>query len=72
MNILLKKLISSLVFNSSLFLILLLGIQNSSQKNRINLIVDKTVELPISFTVGVSFITGSLIANLLPFYHKHK
>ena len=72
MNFLFKKLIFSLVFNSSLFLILLLGIQNSSQKTRINLIIDKTVELPVSFTVGVSFITGSLLWNLLPFYYNFK
>ena len=72
MNFLFKKLTFSLVFNSSLFLILLLGIQNSSQKTRINLLVDKTVELPISFTVGVSFITGSLLGNLLLFNYNRK
>jgi uncharacterized integral membrane protein len=72
MNFLLKKLIFSLVFNSSLFFILLLGIQNSSQKARINLLVDKTVELPISFTVGISFITGSLVGNLLLFKYNRK
>ena len=72
MNFLIKKLIFSLVFNSSLFLILFLGIQNSSQKTRINLLVDKTVELPISFTVGVSFITGSLLGNLLLFNYNRE
>ena len=72
MNFLFKKLTFSLVFNSSLFLILLLGIQNSSQKTRINFLVDKTVELPISFTVGVSFITGSLLGNLLLFNYNRR
>ena len=72
MNFLFKKLIFSLVFNSSLFLILFLGIQNSSQKTRINLLIDNTVELPISFTVGVSFITGSLLGNLLLFNYNRK
>ena len=72
MNFLFKKLTFSLVFNSSLFLILFIGIQNSSQKTRINLLVDKTVELPISFTVGVSFITGSLLGNLLLFNYNRK
>lgn len=72
MNFLFKKLIFSLVFNSSLFLILFIGIQNSSQKTRINLLVDKTVELPISFTVGVSFITGSLLGNLLLFNYNRE
>ena len=72
MNFLFKKLIFSLVFNSSLFLILFLGIQNSSQKTRINLLIDNTVELPISFTVGVSFITGSLLGNLLLFNYNRE
>ena len=72
MNFLFKKLIFSLVFNSSLFLILFIGIQNSAQKTRINLLVDKTVELPISFTVGVSFITGSLLGNLLLFNYNRE
>ena len=72
MNFLFKKLTFSLVFNSSLFLILLLGIQNSSQKTRINLLVDKTVELPISFILGMSFITGSITGSFLITNPKNK
>ena len=61
----LKKLFFISTFNLSLFLILMNGIQNSSIKKRVNLIFSDTVKLPISFIVGVSFITGSLTGSLL-------
>ena len=49
----------------SLFFILLVGIQNSSNKTKVDFLLFKTVFLPISFTMGVSFISGSIIGNLL-------
>ena len=65
MLIKLKQLFFIITFNLSLFLILMNGIQNSSIKKRVNLIFSDTVELPVSFIVGVSFITGSLTGSLL-------
>ena len=65
MLIKLKKLFFIITFNFSLFLILMNGIQNSSTKKRVNLIFSDTVKLPLSFIVGVSFITGSLTGSLL-------
>ena len=61
---LLKKIFLNFTFNFSLFLILMIGIQNSSNKTKVNFIIGETVELPISFIVGVSFISGSLIGIL--------
>ena len=61
----LKKLFFIVTFNFSLFLLLMVGIQNSSSKKRVNLIVNETVKLPVSFIVGVSFISGSLTGSLL-------
>ncbi len=61
----LKKLIFICTFNISLFLILMIGIQNSSNKNRVNFIKSNTIELPISFILGISFITGNLAGSLL-------
>ena len=61
----LKKLIFIFTFHSSLFLLLMIGIQNSSNKNEVNLLISKTVALPISFIIGISFISGSLTGNLL-------
>ena len=40
-------------------------IQNSSNKNKVDLIVNETIELPISFIIGTSFITGSFIGSFL-------
>ena len=65
MNSLGKKLLFTVVFNSCLFVILFVAIQNSSNKRKVDLIVDETIELPISFIVGSSFILGSLLGNLL-------
>tara|TARA_B100000242_G_C43012132_1_gene470574 strand:+ start:804 stop:962 length:159 start_codon:yes stop_codon:yes gene_type:complete len=42
----------------------MVGIQNSSSKRKVNLIISETVQLPVSFIIGVSFITGSISANL--------
>jgi len=60
-----KKLFFTITFNFSLFLILMIGIQNSSIRKKVNLIINDTVKLPISFIVGVSFISGSLTGTLL-------
>ncbi len=63
----LKKIIFFASFNISLFCFLMLGIQNSSEKIKVNLIVNQTIALPISFTIGTSFIIGSMIGSLISF-----
>ena len=60
-----KKLLLSAIFNSFLFFLLLIGIQNSSNKSKVDLLVEETIELPISFIVGSSFILGSIIGSFL-------
>ena len=60
-----KKIFFTLTFNSSLFLILMIGIQNSSEKSKVNILFNETVSLPISFIVGISFITGNLAGSLI-------
>ena len=65
MSLFIKKLTLAVIFNSCLFLILFIGIQNSSSKSKVNLLVDKTIELPISFIVGTSFIFGSFLGSFL-------
>ena len=65
MSIILKKIIHSLTFNTCLFFLLLIGIQNSSNKSKVNFLINETVKLPISFIIGSSFVSGSLIGSLL-------
>ena len=65
MSFLIKKIFFAVIFNSFLFVILFIGIQNSSSKNKVNLLIDETVELPTSFIVGSSFILGSIFGSFL-------
>ena len=67
-----KKIIFSITFNSCLFLLLIIGIQNSSNKRKVNLFKKDTVALPISFIVGVSFITGSITGSFVPIFFDKK
>ena len=61
----LKKIFFGLTFNLTLFLLLMIGIQNSLNKEKVNLIIGETVNLPISFIIGISFISGSIAGNLI-------
>ena len=65
MSLILKKIIHSLTFNTCLFFLLLIGIQNSSNKSKVNFLINETVKLPISFIIGSCFVSGSLIGSLL-------
>ena len=65
MSLILKKIIHSLTFNTCLFFLLLIGIQNSSNKSKVNFLINETVKLPISFIIGTNFIGGSLIGSFL-------
>jgi len=60
-----RKLFFTITFNSTLFLILLIGIQNSLVKKKVNLLLNETIALPISFIIGSSFISGSILGSIL-------
>ena len=60
MKIALKNLSFIFVFNSCIFIMLIIGIQNSFNKSKVNLLLRETVNLPISFIIGTSFVSGSL------------
>ena len=68
----LQQLLFIFSFNLSLFLLLMIGIQNSSIRKNVNLLIAETITLPISFIIGVSFISGSLTGNLLKMDFKNK
>ena len=63
MSVMLKKIIFAITINSSLFLLLMIGIQNSANKSRVNFLINETVKLPISFVIGSSFICGSILGS---------
>ena len=72
MSYLIKKIFFAITFSFCLFIILVTGIQNSHNRSKVDLLIDKTVSLPIGFITGTSFICGSLFGNLLTlnFYKK--
>ena len=72
MNLLVKKLFFNAIFNSCLFALLLIGIQNSSSKSKVSFLIDETIELPISFIVGSSFIMGSIFGSFIVFKMPNK
>ncbi len=65
MSFIIKKILLSAIFNSCLFFLLLIGIQNSSNKSKVDLLIEETIELPISFIIGSSFIVGSILGSFL-------
>ena len=62
-----KKLFFTAIFNSCLFMLLFIGIQNSSNKSEVDLLIEETIELPISFIMGSSFILGSILGSIISF-----
>ena len=62
-----KKIFYSAFFNSCLFALLFVGIQNSSNKSKVDFLINETIELPISFVVGSSFILGSFFGSFISF-----
>jgi len=65
MNLSIKKILFNFLFNSALLIMLIIGIQNSTERNKVDLLINETVELPISFIIGVSFISGSLLGSFI-------
>ena len=64
MLVLLRKIVFIFTLNSTLLLMLIVGLQNSSTRKKVNLLFWETVSLPIGFIVGISFISGSLVGSL--------
>ena len=71
MFFLLKKVLFTFTLNSALFLLLIVGIQNSSNKINVKFIRGETINLPLGFIIGISFISGSVSSNLLTINFKN-
>ena len=65
MSYLFKKILFSLIFNLILFTLLTIGLQNSFNKKKVNFFMYESVELPVGFILGVSFISGSILGTLI-------
>lgn len=72
MGFLIKKLFFIAIFNSCLFTILFIGIQNSSNKSKVDFLINETIELPISFITGSSFILGTILGSFFTFNSNNK
>ena len=65
MFLIFKKLLFAFSLNTCFFLLLMIGLQNSSNKSKVNLMIHESVKLPIGFVIGTSFISGSLLGSFL-------
>ncbi len=65
MSLALKRIIFAITYNLCLFCLLMIGIQNSTNKSKVNFLIYETIKLPISFIIGANFICGSLIGTSL-------
>ena len=63
--IIFKKYFFLFSINTLLFFIMIISIQNSKDKSKVDLILNKTIDLPISFIVGSSFISGSILGGVI-------
>ena len=55
----------SLLINIFLLCFLLFSIQNNHEKKKVKVLEMESIELPISFILGSSFITGSFSGKLI-------
>ncbi len=60
-----KKTFFAIVLNMSLLSLLMVGIQNSTTRRKVNFLILETIKLPTSFIIGVSFIGGSITGSFL-------
>ena len=51
---------------------LIIGIQNNSKNSKVYFYKSQTINLPISFIVGISFISGSLAGSFLSIRSQNK
>ena len=63
--IILKKYFFLFSINILLFFVMIISLQNSNNKSKVDLFFNKTVSLPIGFIVCSSFISGSILGGLI-------
>ena len=68
----LKKLFLGISQNVFLLLVFIILIQNTNLKSKVKLFSTETIELPISFIIGSSYICGSTFSLLIPLKNSFK
>ena len=63
--IILKKYFFLFSINTLLFFVMIISLQNTNNKSKVDLFFNKTVSLPIGFIVCSSFISGSILGGLI-------
>ncbi len=61
----------NLLVNFVMFSLLFLGVQNANKKNAINFLSYQSVEMPLGFILGVSFILGTTTGSLPVLFSKN-
>ena len=61
----------NLLVNFVMFSLLFLGVQNANKKNVINFLSYQSVEMPLGFILGVSFILGTTTGSLPVLFSKN-
>ena len=61
----------NLLVNFVIFSLLFLGVQNANKKNAINFLSYQSVEMPVGFILGVSFILGTTTGSLPVLFSKN-
>ena len=67
-----KKLIFNITFNITFFVILMIAIQNSEKRKKVLFFKYQSITLPISFIIGTSFISGSILGSTIMELNKKK
>ena len=44
---------------------MMIGIQNSGNKIKLNLLLNETIKLPVGFLIGTSFICGTILGSFI-------
>ena len=57
--------LSSTIINLVILTSMIVGIQNSQEKKKITFLSYESINMPISFIIGASFITGSIFGSFI-------